>query len=140
VEQDTPFPRPGECQLVARSLQRRLAMLSPQAAAVVKTYLQMHPDRLERTTYSGVDAASSMMLLMVEVLLSYEQLRLELQDQMEQHAHRGEEFPPNLYRLMNQMLPLEPVLIQGIRGAIEAHGALWDQEGDVFQENGSKKR
>ena len=62
-----------------------------------------------------------------------------VQGYMGQYQPQLGELPPHLYRLMNHMLPLEPVLVQGLRGAVEVHSALWDQEGTLFVSGGKKK-
>jgi hypothetical protein len=92
-------------------------------------YMKKRAEPDERKTFAGNDASAELICMLSESMLCFEQVRMEIADQLDEIQHRGEEIPPRLYLVMSELLSLEPVLVQASRKAIDLHGGLWSMRG-----------
>jgi len=132
-----PHTRGGQSTSVAPSLRARLESLSPGALVGFNAYMSTRGEPDDRKSYSGNDASAELICHLSEAMLCFEQIRMEVADQMAQHHHRGEQLPRRTYLLMTRLLSLEPILVQGLDSASCMHSELWELEGTPW---GKRKR
>jgi hypothetical protein len=115
--------------------------LSPDTLIALNAYLsKREEDREPRKTYAGNDASAELICFLCEALLSFEQLRLEVTDQIGQHQHRGERLPPRMHMLMTQLLSMEPLLVSALSSASDLHGQVWSLNGSPFSGSGEPRK
>jgi hypothetical protein len=120
---------PERCPPLAPSLFVRLQSHSPELALGLKHYLEESSQSFEgRRPYDGTDASACLFLLLMEGLLTFEQLRYEIQDQVKLFQ-KEKSFVPSHYLLaMSNLLSLETELIQAANLSWETHLAVWNTD------------
>jgi hypothetical protein len=96
-------------------------MHSPELVLQIQEHLERNGEDVDaRTAFSGTDASAFLCFSLIEALLSYEQIRLELLQQT------GTTIPANHLRAMATGLKLEPALIHVAKEAFDLHLQLWN--------------
>ena len=116
----------GKQKPVAPELLRRLHMHSPDLALQLQFYLRSNgetPD--DRQCHDGADTSAFLSLQLMEVLLLFTKLRMELIEQPALSPVKGM-IPGHLQLAMSEMMKLEPVLLQAATSAMEMHMQLWN--------------
>lgn len=110
------------------SLLPRIMSHSPELAAALRLHLEERAKQGidEPRSYDGQDASAGMVVALCSALLSLEQVRLEVIDQVTQFNHRGEEVPASYYLALSHLLSLEPVILSAATAAVDLHAGLWN--------------
>lgn len=101
----------------------RIAEHSPELVLQIQHYLKENGEDLgARRTYDGTDASARLSLMLIEALLSFEQIRIELLDQSRTHPL----LPAHLTLAMSEALQLEPALLHIAKSAFQMHLYVWN--------------
>lgn len=102
----------------------RIAEHSPELVVQIKHYLEMNGEPLDRRrTHDGTDASARLSLHLVEALLTFEQLRLEL---LEQSMGDSTIVPAHITLAMSEAMRLEPALLHLAKTAMQMHLYVWN--------------
>jgi len=117
------FPTVGESKSVVRSLSHRIGRHSPELILQLQEYLQRHDEDIDfRQSFDGSDASSKLSFALLEALLAYEQLRMELSSQVSRKT------PGRIMQAMSVGMKVEPALIWLAKKAFELHLMIWNAD------------
>lgn len=115
---------PGMSRPVVPELLSRLQMHSPGLYTQLCWYMDHQDESVpSRVTHDGTDASASLSLQLLEVLISFTKIRMEILDQV---SASGGKVPGNIQLALSEILSLEPVLLQAATSAMELHLNVWD--------------
>ncbi len=130
-----PWSRPGKPVAVLPALLERIGGHSPELVLLIGQYLRSHGEALhDRVTYTGGDPSIRVVFFLVEALLNYERLRIELLEQNEIHQQEERMVPGNQMLALSEILAFEPALLQVLSIAFDVHLKLWNAESGDYLE------
>lgn len=114
------MPAPG--RPIVPSLLERISLHSPEIAVLAHRYFKEIGQPIEaRLHFDGTDASAKLAIGTLEAMISLEQLRMELVDELASGSA-----PSSHLMAMNETLRMEAVLITAAKLAIDMHGAIWE--------------
>lgn len=133
IDANHRYPNVGQQVSVVRSLCDRIAIHSPELVMQIQYHLERNNEPIDaRRSFSGQDASALLCFAMIEALLAYEQIRLEL---MQQSGHN---VPANQMRALATGMRMEPALISMAKDAFDLHLQLWNAHSLVARRRSSK--
>jgi len=121
----------GEPKPVIPDLMRRLQMHSPDLYMQLRWYLESNEEPLDaRRTHDGVDASAMLSLQLLEALICFTKIRLEILDQPGLSPVKGK-IPGHIQLAISELMRLEPVLLQAANSAMELHLQVWNAHADA---------
>lgn len=133
ADDDQVWTKPGEPRPVVPLLIQRIAGHSPELVLQMQHYLRENGEDLTtRQSYNGTDPSARLSFTMIEALLAFEQLRVEL---LEQTDPRQGLIPAHLTQAMSEVMVAEPALLHLTKTAFQLHLLIWNaHEGAVRPE------
>lgn len=120
---DAIFPTVGKSASVVRSLCHRIGRHSPELVLQLEEYLRRQEEPIDqRQSFDGNDASARLCFSLLESLMAYEQLRMELSSQLEERT------PGRLMQAMSLGTTLEPAMIHIAKEAFQLHLMLWNAD------------
>lgn len=118
---DPRYPTSSTSQSVVQHLCRKIEGHSPEIVAQIADYLEQNGEPVDkRQSFDGTDASVKLCYALIEALLAYEQIHMELLAQQNVHT------PSHLRIAQSIGMKLEPQLIFLSKEAFELHLALWN--------------
>lgn len=128
------FPVEGEPCSVVQSLCMRIGIHSPELVMQIQQHLERNGEALdERTTFDGTDASAKLFFALLEAMIAYEQLRLELMTQTRADT------PTRIFMAMSIGTKIEPGLLALTKEAFSLHLHLWNAHSVAARLSGKKK-
>lgn len=115
-----------------QDLLRKLRAHSPQLCTSLIAHLSTNPDRKEPKAFDGQDAGALLLLHLLEALVAFEQLKVEMMAQPHLSPTKGR-IPANMLIAQSDLLQLEPALLHVTHLAYASRCQLWDQEPETLQ-------
>ena len=121
----------GPSRPVMPELLGRLQMHSPDLYMQLSWYLDSNDEPLDaRVTHDGVDASALLSLQLLEALIWFSKLRMEVMDQPGLSPVKGK-IPGHIQLVISEIMKLEPVLLQAATSAMELHLQCWNAHSDA---------
>ena len=131
----SPWP-PGRSEPVLVGLVSRLAV-RPEIAILINYRADKRIGRGETgefaCTYSGSDPTEDMLMHLVDALIAYERLRVEVMAPLIDSPDRA---PAKFSSLAARLLPLDSLIVQAVDVAIEVNDMAWSDRFDRPVEDG----
>lgn len=119
-------PRPVVPEILAR-----LQMHSPDLYAQLRWYMQSQEESVEaRTTHDGVDSSAALSVQLLEALIWFTKVRMEILDQIDLSPVKGK-IPAHFQLAMSELMSLEPVLLQAATSAMQLHLQVWNAHAEA---------
>ncbi len=121
----------GQPRPVVPELLGRLQMHSPDLYTQLRWYLDSNNESVDvRLTHDGTDASALLSLQLLETLMMFTQLRMEVMDQPGLSAVKGK-IPGHIQLAISELMKLEPVLLQAATSAMQLHLFVWNAHADA---------
>lgn len=138
---EEPWSFKKEPSLVLPDLLARIGSHSPEIVLLISQYLTANDEGVaDRVTYTGTDPSGALVFMLIESLLTFERLRIELNEQVIENQIAGNSVPGHQMLALSDLVVLEPNMLQAVSIAFEIHLNVWGaNKGDYLSKMDTEK-